>query len=204
LAIALQRLGTHLQIASEYNPAAADHGRASVIVALVGILEFLSVLYRRAPSLPLPLQDLLQALVDLDRGTSNALFQPSKRRGRPPTRLGEELFRAMVAAAMTKRLEDPEMDLGLAARDIKRRLVALGYPDGKVEHKQIAKWREKMEEGHLESRAVQRYRFALECVKTFGPVEGADFLLGHLPALYPVGFAKKPTPKVVSQKVIAA
>jgi hypothetical protein len=204
LTIALQRLGTHLQIASEYNPAAADHGRSSVIVALIGILDFLSVLCWRAPSLPLPLQDLLQALVDLDRGTSNGLFEPSKGRGRPPTRLAEELFRAMVAAAMTKRLQqDPEMNLDLAARDIKRRLVALGYPDGKIEHKQIAKWREKMMEGDLESRAVQRYRLALKWVKALGPVEGAGFLLGHLPALYPVGFKKKLKTEPVGQKTPA-
>jgi len=189
---ALQRLVTHLQIASEYNPAAADHGRSSVIVALIGILDFLSVLHWRAPSLPLPLQDLLQALVDVDRGTSNSLFQSSKGCGRPPTRLGEELFRAMVAAAMTKRLQDPEMDLGLAARDIKRRLVALGYPDGKIGHNQIAKWREKMMEGDFKSRAVQRYGLALKWVKALGPVEGAGFLLGHLPVLYPVAFPKKP------------
>jgi hypothetical protein len=189
--IALQRLVTHLQIASEYNPAAADHGRSGVIVALIGILEFLSVLCWRAPSLPLPLQDLLQALVDLDRGTSNALFQPSKRRGRPPKGLGEGLFRAMVAAAITKRLQDPAMDLGLAARDIKRRLVALGYPEGKIGHSQIAKWREKMMEGDFKSRAVQRYRLALKWVKALGPVEGAGFLLGHLPVLHPVAFPKK-------------
>ena len=43
--------------------------------------------------------------------------------------------------------QDPEMNLGLAARDIKRRLVGLGYPHGKIEHEQIAKWREKMMEG---------------------------------------------------------
>jgi hypothetical protein len=203
LTIALQRLGTHLQIASEYTPAAPDHGRSSVIVALIGVLEFLSALCWRAPNLPLPLQDLLQALVDLDRGTSNGLFEPSKGRGRPPTRLAEELFRALVAAAMTKRLEDSEMDLDFAARDIKRRLVALGYPDGKIEHKQIAKWREKMMEGDLESRAVQRYRLALDLVKALGPVEGAAFLLGHLPALHPVGFTKNPMIEPVGQKVIA-
>jgi hypothetical protein len=192
LTIALQRLSTHLQIASEYNPAAADHGRGSVIVALIGVLQFLSVLCWRAPSLPLPLQDLLQALVDLERGTSNGLFEPAKGPGRPPTRLAEALFRAVVAAAMTKRLQDPEMNLDLAARDIKRRLVGLGYPDSKIEHKQIAKWRETMMEGDFKSRAVQRYRLALKWAEPLGPVAGAAFLLGHLPALHPAGFTKKP------------
>jgi hypothetical protein len=109
----------------------------------------------------------------------------------------------MVAAAMTKRLQDPEMNLDLAARDVKRRLVALGYRDGKIEHKQITKWRQKMMEGDVESRGVQRYRLALEWVRALGPVEGAGFLLGHLPALHRVGFTKKPLTEPVGQNVIA-
>jgi hypothetical protein len=195
LSIALRRLSLHLQIASDYDPAAADHGRSSVIVALIGVIEFLSVLCWNAPAVPAPLQDLLQALVDLDRGTSNPLFTRAKSNsaGRPPSSLAEELFRAMVAAAMTKRVDDPQMSLELAARDIARRAIALGYPEAKISHGQIAKWREKMMEGDFESRAVQRYRLALELVKDRGPVDGAEYLLSHLPALYPIGFAEKRT-----------
>ena len=194
LSIALQRLSLHLQIAADYDPAATDHGRSSVIVALIGVIEFLSVLCWNAPTVPVPLQDLLQALVDLDRGTSNPLFTRAKPNsaGRPPTPLAEELFRAMVAAAMTKRV-DPQMSLELAARDIARRVIALGYPEGKISHSQIAKWREKMMEGDFESRAVQRYRLALELVKDRGPLDGAKYLLSHLPALYPIGFAEQRT-----------
>ena len=90
---AIQRLWMKLQIASAYDPTAADHGRSSARIALGAILEFLSVLFPDTPALPIALQDLLQALVDLDRGTPNPLFARSKARGRAPITLADDLFK---------------------------------------------------------------------------------------------------------------
>jgi hypothetical protein len=190
---AIQRLWMKLQIASAYDPTAADHGRSSARIALGAILEFLSVLFPDTPTLPIALQDLLQALVDLDRGTPNPLFARSKARGRAPITLADDLFRAIVAAAMTKRMEATDITLKVAARDIERRLGELGYHPARIKHNQIAKWREKMMEGGVGNLAVQRYKLALQLVKAMQPIEGTRFLLGNLPLLYPGQFSKKRT-----------
>jgi hypothetical protein len=190
ISAAIQQLWMKLQMAGGYNPAATDHGRSSARIALIAVLEFLAVLFPDTPTLPLALQDLLQALVDLDRGTPNPLFQRSKARGRAPIPLGEDLFRAMVAAAMTKRMEAEEISREQAARDIARRLGELGYRPGRVQPGQIEDWRDKMREGDTASLAVQRYRLALQWVEAKRPIEGVKFLLGHLPSLYPTNFPK--------------
>jgi hypothetical protein len=191
---AIQELQMKLQIAGGYDPTAADHGRSSARIALIGVLEFLAVLFPETPTLPLALQDLLQALVDLDRGTPNPLFERSKARGRAPIPLSEDLFRAIVAAAMTKRMEGPEISRELAARDIARRLSELGYQPERIQFGQIEDWRDKMMEGDFTSLAVQRYRLALKWVESKQPIEGVKFLLGNLPALYPANFSKnRPT-----------
>ena len=187
---AIQQLWMKLQMAGGYNPAAADHGRSSARIALIAVVEFLAVLFPDTPTLPLALQDLLQALVDLDRGTPNPLFERSKARGRAPIPLSEDLFRAIVAAAMTKRMEAREISREQAARDIARRLGELGYQPGRIQYNQIEDWRDKMREGDTASLAVQRYRLALKLVEPKGPIEGAKFLLGNLPALYPANFPK--------------
>jgi hypothetical protein len=190
---AIQRLWMKLQIASAYDPTAVDHGRSSARIALGAILEFLSVLFPDTPTLPIALQDVLQALVDLDRGTPNPLFARSKARGRAPITLADDLFRAIVAAAMTKRMEATDISLKVAARDIERRLGELGYQPGRIQHNQIAKWREKMMEGGVGNLAVQRYRLALQLVKAMQPIEGTRFLLDNLPKLSPGQFSKKRT-----------
>jgi hypothetical protein len=58
-----------LQLASEYDPNQPDHGRSSARIALIGVMNFLAVLFPHLDTLPLALQDLLQGLVDLDQGT---------------------------------------------------------------------------------------------------------------------------------------
>jgi hypothetical protein len=193
IAAAIQQLWRKLQVASAaYDPADTDHGRASAGFSLIAVLEFLSVLFPQTPTLPSPLEVLLHALYDVDRGTRNPLFTRSKGRGRGPIQLGDALFRAMVAAAMTKRMQAAEISLEPAARDIERRLGELGYRRRTaIEHKQIAKWREKMNEGGIGDRGVERYRLALQLVQEMQPVEGTQFLLGSLAALYPSEFAKK-------------
>jgi hypothetical protein len=195
VAAAIQRLWIRMQMASSYDPAAPDSGRSSARFALIAVMDFLAVLYPTLSPLPLALQDLLQGLADLNRGTVIPLLAPSKKRGRRPNELSDELFRAIVAAAMTSLMRDQEMDRDLAARNIARRLSEMGYGPGKVTAVQVAKWREKMmTERAAENLAVQRYELALEWVKDMQPTAAVKFLLDHLPILHLAHFPKRRSP----------
>ena len=195
LVVAIQEFWTRLQMASAYDPASQDAGRSSARIALIAVMDFLAVLYPKLSPLPLALQDLLQGLTDLDRGTVIRLLTPSKRRGRRPNELSDELFRAIVAAAMTSLMKSPEMDRDLAARNIARRLKEMGYSPGNLTAVQLAKWREKMmTERAAENLAVQRYELALKCVEELAPAEAVKFLLSNLPILHPTYFAKARPP----------
>ena len=136
---AIQELWRKLQIASAYSPAQPDHGRGCARIALIGVLEFLSILFPKTPTLPLALEDLLQGLVDLDRGTVIRLLAPADLRGRPPDPLSSELFRALVAAAMTIVMNG--MGREAAARNIAGRLEQAGLsprPDSACENREMA------------------------------------------------------------------
>jgi hypothetical protein len=195
LAAAIQQFWIRLQIASLYDPAAQDSGRSSARIALIAVMEFLAVLYPKLSPLPLALQDLLQGLADLDRGTVIPLLTRSKKRGRRPNDLSDELFRAIAAAAMTSLMKASEMDRDLAARNIARRLSEMGYGPGKLTAVQLAKWREKMmTERAAENLAVQRYELALKWVKELEPAEAVRFLLSNLPILHPTYFPKRRSP----------
>jgi hypothetical protein len=192
VAAAIQEFWIRLQMASSYDPTAQDSGRSSARIALTAVLEFLAVLYPKLSPLPLSLQDLLQGLTDLDRGTVIPLLTPPKKRGRRTNQLSDELFRAIAAAAMTSLMNSPEMDRKLAARNIARRLSEMGYGPGKITTVQIEKWREKMmTERAAENLAVQRYEMALQWVQLMAPADAVRFLLSHLPILHPVYFPKK-------------
>jgi len=195
LAAAIQQFWIRLQIASSYDPAAQDSGRSSARVALIAVMEFLAVLYPKLSPLPLALQDLLQGLTDLDRGTVIPLLTRSKKRGRRPNELADELFRAIAAAAMTSLMKSPEMDRDLAARNIARRLSEMGYGPGRLTSAQLSKWREKMmTESATENLAVQRYNLALKWVNDMQSAEAVRFLLDHLPIFHPAHFPKRRPP----------
>jgi len=192
LEAAILELWRKLQIADEYNPTLPDHGRSSARIALIGVLEFLAVLFPDRPSLPVALQDLLQGLVDLDQGTVVPLLEPTESKGRPPNPLSEELFRALPAAAMTVLMERGGMDRERAAREVARRLSKLGYRRGNISYSNIAKWREKMmTERAAENLAVQRYELGLQSVKDMEPGKALKLLVDNLPTLHPAEFANK-------------
>jgi hypothetical protein len=44
-----------LQLASEYDPNQPDHGRSSARIALIGVMNFLAVLFPHLDTLPLAL-----------------------------------------------------------------------------------------------------------------------------------------------------
>lgn len=195
LTAAMHFLGHALGAASNYDPSKPDHGRASVVAALVGVNQLIAALFPNKPALPVPLIDLACALKDLDRGIVAPLLEAAKVGHRPPNALSDELFRALPAAAMTLLMEagTSRKDAG---REVASRLVRMGYRDqsgNRISGSQIAKWREKMmTERAAEHLAVARYQLALEQVKEKDPAEAAKFILANIPALYPPQIPKKP------------
>lgn len=181
--------------AGSYDPNGPDYGRRGARNTLIAVVRLLAVLFPNTPTLPLALQDLLQGLADLDRGTVIPLLKPAKVRGRPPNPLGNDLFRALAAAAMTCLMEQQGMSLDLAARDIATRLRRLGYPAGRISHRNIAKWREKMmTERAAENLGVQRYQLALKSTRQMTANEAVTFLLNSLTTLSAGEFPKKGRP----------
>jgi hypothetical protein len=176
-----------LRMASgNFSLAAQDHGRSSVRIALVGIIKLLADLFPNEPSLQLPLNELLYALADLDRGKIAPLLKPAKVAHNPGNTLSEGLFRAIPAAAMD-RLVAGKMSREEAARRVARSLSRMGYKNSSgaaITGAQVAKWRENMMAGRAsEDPAVARYDLALRLVLGMQPAEGAQFMLELLPDL---------------------
>jgi hypothetical protein len=196
LGAAMQFLAFALRVASNYDPAQPDHGRGSVRTALVGVINLISELFPREPSLPVALNHLLYGLWDLDRGKVVPLLEPAKPSTNPGLSLTEDLFRAIPAAAMTRLTDDRLMKRADAGRDIARKLTKMGFrhPSGKpITGSQVAKWREKMmTERADENRAVAQYQLALVTVKAMKPLEAVEFLMRSMPQLYPPNFPKTP------------
>jgi hypothetical protein len=129
----LQFFTRALQVASSgFSPTPPDQARAAIRIALVGVIKLISDLHPDEPSFSLPLNQLLYDLDDLDHGKVAPLLKPKKVRNRPRAALSEDLFRAIVAAAMTRLMNDTKMSREKAGRDIARRLSKIGgkHPSG--------------------------------------------------------------------------
>ena len=147
LTIAIATFTNTLRAASKiYSGSAPAQARGAIKIALQGVVTLISNLYPNEPAFPRPLNDLLYHLHDLDHGTVAAILKPTKVSNRPSLALSEELFRAIVAAAMTK-LIDGGTKKKEAARDVARRLAKMGGKSASgeiIQAGQIEKWREKM------------------------------------------------------------
>jgi hypothetical protein len=193
----LQFFTRALQMASiSFSPTPPDQARASIRIALVGVIKLISDLHPDEPSFSLPLNQLLYDLDDLDHGKVAPLLKPNKMPNRPRAALSEDLFRAVVAAAMTRLVNDTKMSREEAARDIARRLAKIRakHCSGKpITPTQIKKWREKMmTELASENLAVARYERSLQLVSGMEPPEAVDLMLDSLTDLSPANFPKKP------------
>ena len=184
-----------------YSPTPPDQARAAVRVALVGTIRLISAIYPDEPSLPLPLNQLLYDLDGLDHGTVAAFFRPTKVSHRPRTALSDDLFRAIVAAAMTLLMDGTTVDGAKvsrdeAAREVARRLSKMGgkHSSGKsITGPQISKWRDKMmTERAAENRGVARYQHTLQLVGGMPSHEAVALILDSLTTLSPANFPKKP------------
>jgi hypothetical protein len=193
---ALQFFTKAVQMASIcYSPNPPEQARTSVKIALAGVIKLISDLFPDEPSFPAPLLRLREDLDDLDRGSVSELFKPKKVLNRPPLALSEDLFRAIVAAAMTRLMEGQKLNRTEAARDVARRLSKMGaaHPSGKsITAMQIAKWREKMmTELASERPAVARYELTLRMLAGMEPLEAVALMLDSLTDLSPANFPKK-------------
>ena len=179
-----------------YSPTPPDQARAAVRVALVGTIRLISAIYPDEPSLPLPLNQLLYDLDGLDHGTVAAFFRPTKVSHRPRTALSDDLFRAIVAAAMTLLMDGTKVSRDEAAREVARRLSKMGgkHSSGKsITGSQISKWRDKMmAERAAENRGVARYQHTLQLVSGMPSPDAVALILDSLTTLSPANFPKKP------------
>jgi hypothetical protein len=192
----LQFFARALQLASMgYTPGPPDQARTAVRIALAGVIKLISDLFPDEPSFPAPLIQLRLDLDDLERGKVSELFKAKKVAHRPPLAFSEGLFRAIVAAAMTRLMED-KLSRDGAARDVARRLSRIGakHSSGRaITYRQIAKWREEMmTELASESLAVARYQLALQMVAGMEPSDAVTLTLESLPGLSRANFPKKP------------
>jgi hypothetical protein len=195
LAIAIATFTNTLRAASTiYSGSPAEQARGAIKIALHGVVTLISNLYPNEPAFPRPLNDLLYHLHDLDHGAV-AVLKPTKVSSRPSLALSEELFRAIVAAAMTSLMNGGKKKKE-AARDIARRLAKVGGKSASgeiIQAGQIEKWREKMmTERAAENKGVARYQEALEILSGMEPNEAVDLMLSSLTDLSPANFPKKP------------
>ena len=124
------------------------------------------------------------------------MLEPATASKNPGLSLTDELFRAIPAAAMTCLVKKQRVKRSDAAKEVARRLTAMGYRSHageQFEASQIAKWREKITtERPAENRATANYQLALEMVKALEGRAAFDYLMGTIPALYPPNFPKIP------------
>jgi hypothetical protein len=193
----LQFFTKTLQLASVgYAPEPPAQARAAVRIALAGVIKLISDLFPDEPSFPVPLIQLRQDLDDLERGRVSKLFKANKVANRPPLALSEGLFRAIVAAAMTRLMEDRRPSRDEAARDVARRLSKIGakHSSGEaITYRQITKWREEMmTELASENLAVARYELTMRMLGGMEPSDAVTLMLESLPGLSPANFPKIP------------
>jgi len=193
----LQFFTEAIQMAAiSFSPTPPDQARASIRIALAGVIKLISDLYPNEPSFPLPLNQLLYDLDDLEHGKVAALLTPSKVSNRPRAALSEDLFRATVAAAMTLLIAGTKLKRIEAARDMARRLSKMGckHPSGKAfAPAEIARWREKaMRERPAENMGAARYQRTLKLAGGKAPLEAVDLILSSLIDLPSANFPNNP------------
>jgi len=190
-----------------YGGSPPEQARGAIKIALHGVVTLISDLYPNEPAFPRPLNDLLYHLHDLDHGTVAAILKPTKVSNRPSMALSKELFRAIVAAAMTSLMNGGKKKKE-AARDVARRLTKMGGKSESgeiIQGGQIEKWREKMmTERPAENKGVARYQEALKMLGGMEPKEAIDLMLSSLTDLSPANFPKKPPFSGTSSSLFAS
>lgn len=188
----LVRLHHKLQFATkEFRSRAGNERRPAVRIVLNALSDFLGNVYALDQDLRLPINELLYAIDDLDRGKVVALLKPAKVDHRPPNPLSNGLLRADAAALMDIYQQD-KMTREQAASQAAFKLNELGYRNEngqRIAAKEIENWRDQMKERQgKEDIAAAQYAKLLSELKSKYPNEpkkAAQFLLDVLPDMIP-------------------
>ena len=140
----------------------------------------------------MPLNHLLYALCDLERGKTLPLLKAVKVKHRAPDLLAQEAFRAFAAAVLDMLIEDG-MARREAAQKVARILNNLGYRNGskKISANQVAAWRYRiLRERRAESHAADRFHRVKEATRAHkvDPIS----VLHRLTALAPPEIPRNP------------
>lgn len=190
------RLFSSLQFAAAiFDPSAPSAGRKSAIFFLVAINDFLLAAGLQDKSIYLPLNELIYALEDLNRGRVRPLLQKAEVAHRSKNSVAEEHFRTLAAAAMDLHMTEG-MPREKAARLVARELTKMGYQHptaGVIKGKHVEDWRDKISEAAARSELKRQFRRAKEAaMRPFPnqPVTAAKFLLKQLPIVFQPLLAK--------------
>jgi hypothetical protein len=175
-------------------------GRLGVLTAL-HVLDSLStvLLGNRAADLLAPIRSLQHALHDAERGKAHPLLKLKKHVGRPPDRT-EHLGLAGFAAVLMHLLMDAGESKSNAARQVSRRLNAIGYRTAQgstISAKIVEEWRDRaMRERPVEDIVADRFtRMLPETQLLFPgkPKSAFEHILEKLPLALPF---RSPTRKI--------
>jgi len=182
-----------------FDNSASDQRRSIVLLSLGAIGDFLrGTVGPEDGSVYKPLNQLIYALIDLERGKESELLGPAKISHRPRDPLAELAFRAFAAAAMDLLVlgKMPRKD---AARRVATSLHRTGYRQSSgraISAQQIEDWRdhfraERPSEDEPTAR-FHRVKQQLLALHPSDPVSAAEHLLKHLPGAVPPKIPKKP------------
>lgn len=181
-----------------FDSSAPDGDRKSMCQVLLAVVQYVTEIIPERPDFAQPLQALLHALSDLDRGRVLPLLQALSIDHRPPDPVSMRLFRADAAVLMQLKFEEGNK-LASAATIVCRKLHQLGYRDReqRITAKQIVAWRQAvMGAGDATDVAAERYRFVLKMLAgrfPGDPKAAFDCYLDMMADLDPAHILKNPT-----------
>lgn len=190
------QLFSRLQFAAAiFDPSAPNVGRKSIILSLLAINDFLTAVGIQDKAVHLPLNELIYALEDLNRGRVRPLIQKAKVAHRSKNSVAEEFFRTLAAAAMDLHMME-KVRRKEAARIVARELTKMGYRHptaGPIKAQHVEDWRDRILEAAPRSEPRRQFRRAKEAaMRPFPnqPVTAAKFLLKQLPIVFQPLLAK--------------
>jgi hypothetical protein len=185
----LQLLST-LELASAlFDPSDPKAGRKSIIIILRALNDFLIAVDAQKPS-HAPLNELIYALADLDRGRVSPLLRKTKVKHRSKNSIADEFLRTFAAVAMDLMMQE-KLPRKMAAKRVAGELTKMGYRHptrGAIRAQHIEDWRDEISrEGRRSERHMQFCRVREEAVthRPDRPFDKAVFLLERLPAAFP-------------------
>jgi hypothetical protein len=191
------QLFSRLQFAAAiFDPSAAGVGRKSAIVSLVAINDFLIAVGIQDKSVHLPLNELIYALEDLNRGRVRPLVQKAKVAHRSKNSVADEFFRTLAAAAMDLHMMG-KVRRKEAAHLVARELTKMGYRHptaGRIAAQHVEDWRDRILEEAPRSEPMRQFRRAKDAaMRPFPnqPVAAAKFLLTNLPIAFQPQLTKR-------------